>query len=114
MAAGSVNDRVLRRAGHGLPPCRPHAFDRLHPDSRWAQSASSAVWWQIARDNWICIHPRFTQQNASKVLASGVLRAHHLVMVDGLATFFYDPSVVPTFFGIYAMLALVGSIIGTM
>ena len=35
-------------------------------------------------------------------------------MVDGLATFFYDPSVVPTFFGIYAMLALVGSIIGTM
>ena len=35
-------------------------------------------------------------------------------MVGSLATFFYDPGVVPTFFGIYAMLAVVGSIIGTM
>ena len=43
-----------------------------------------------------------------------MLRAHHLVMVGAVATFFYDPSVVPTFFGIYALLALVGSIIGTM
>ncbi len=48
------------------------------------------------------------------MLASDVLRAHHLEMVDALTTFFYDPSVVPTFFGIYAMLAVVGSIIGTL
>jgi hypothetical protein len=48
------------------------------------------------------------------VLAYDVLGEHHRMMVDAVASFFYDPSVVPLCFAIYAMLALVGAIIGTM
>ena len=48
------------------------------------------------------------------MLAYDVLAAHHRVMGDVVASFFYDPSVVPLCFAIYAMLALVGAIIGTM
>ena len=36
------------------------------------------------------------------------------LMASTLATFFYDPSCVPVFFAIDAMLALVGRMIATM
>jgi hypothetical protein len=35
-------------------------------------------------------------------------------MVDAVAIFLYEPSVVPTVFGIYALLGLVGEIMATM
>jgi hypothetical protein len=35
-------------------------------------------------------------------------------MVDATAIFLFEPSVVPTVFGIYALLGLVGEIIATM
>lgn len=43
-----------------------------------------------------------------------MLMGNHHGMVDALATFFYEPSVVPLCFGINALLALVGTIIATM
>jgi hypothetical protein len=47
-------------------------------------------------------------------LAANALLGHHHVMVDATAIFLFEPSVVPTVFGIYALLGLVGEIIATM
>ena len=38
----------------------------------------------------------------------------YLLMIYALDGFFFDPGVVPVFFAIEAMLALVGTIIGTL
>ena len=47
-------------------------------------------------------------------LASDVLSRDHRLMICALDNFFFDPSVVPVFFAIDAMLALVGTIIATL
>ena len=48
------------------------------------------------------------------MLAVNALLGHHHVMVDALAIYLYEPSVVPTSFGICALLGLVGEIMATM
>jgi hypothetical protein len=52
--------------------------------------------------------------SALSMLAVDALLRHHHVMVDALAMYLYEPSVVPTVFGIYALLGLVGEIMATM
>ena len=63
----------------------------------------------------VCMTPELTRGGPNLTrLALDVLSWDHRIMICALDNFFFDPSVVPVFFAIDAMLALVGTIIATL
>jgi len=91
---------AVRRFGDPMSGGRPNQFDLVHDK-------------QVHRLYDVGTH----QQRPESLtrLASHVLSPDHRLMICALDNFFFfDPGVVPIFFAIDAMLALVGTIIATL